>query len=64
MKKIFFLLLFLLVFVTACYKAPSDSGKIVINVDIKPGEIRTFSSTDNEFCRENNKPIIRMFGTT
>ncbi|HLD15977.1 MAG TPA: thioredoxin family protein [Candidatus Nanoarchaeia archaeon] len=64
MKKIFFLLLFLVFLATACYKAPSDSGKIVINVDIKPGEIRTFSTSDNEVCRENNKPIIRMFGTT
>lgn len=32
--------------------------------DIEPSSIETFSSADNEICRDDGKPIIRLFSTT
>ena len=63
MKKTLFFLLILSILVTSCYKPP-EQNRVIIPVDVKPGEMKTFAETSNEICKEDNKPIIRMFGTT
>jgi len=32
--------------------------------DIEPSDIQTFVSIDGEICREDGKPVIRLFSTT
>lgn len=63
MKKAIFIFLFLVFLVTSCYK-PAEQAKVIIPVNIKSGELKTFTSTGNEICKENDKPVVRMFGTT
>jgi len=41
----------------------SDDGTLN-PYDIEPSEIKTFESIDGEICREDGKPVIRLFSTT
>lgn len=41
--------------------APVNVG---ISQGVQPTEIKTFSATNNAVCKEDGKPIIRLFSTT
>jgi len=44
---------------------PYDSGDATIDpYDIEPSSIKTFRSVDGEICREDGKPVIRLYSTT
>lgn len=62
MKFKYFLLILLLIFLTACNKN-EPTGRVVIERNI--GEGSTFFTKENaEICSINGKPVIRMYSTS
>jgi thiol-disulfide isomerase/thioredoxin len=44
---------------------PEGQGTDVIDPSgIEPSSIQTFESVDGDICRENGKPVVRLFSTT
>jgi thiol-disulfide isomerase/thioredoxin len=42
-----------------------DPGNTTIDPDdIEPSSIETFASVDGDICREEDKPVVRLFATT
>jgi thioredoxin-related protein len=58
LRKAFLVLLIAgIVFLAGCTSTP-DPKKI------KPTEIKTFTETGRQVCKENGKPVIRLYSTT
>lgn len=66
MKYLAIGLVFGLVLLSGCL----DGGTGLVSLDtsissnVGPTQIQTFSETNNEICKEDGKPIIRLFSTT
>lgn len=67
MKPVFLFLFLLLFLISSCASPKSDDeGRVKIEQRITSALEKdgTFTETDNEVCKQDNKPIIREFGTS
>ena len=61
MKALFFLFSFLILFVSSC----TSGGQVIIEKPVEPITMgNSFTTTDNDICMSNGKPIIREFATS
>lgn len=49
---------------TGFVNTDNTDNAVIDPYDIEPSEISTFDSVSGDICREDGKPVIRMFSTT
>ena len=54
----------LLLFASGCTKKADNGGKITIENKFIPTAITSFTTTEEEICRVEGKPVIRLFSTS